>query len=452
MKNLWLLFLCLLAPCSSLHAARPNIVFIIVDDLACVMGCYGDGTARTPNMDKLAAQGVRFDRAYCQYPICGASRASFLSGRYPETIRVLGNTTKPLAHKKDSVFIPGYLRSHGYRSIGIGKVFHEGEGHTPPEQWDVMLEGKPKSKAENSLAAQRIKKPYAERGLEWAALQPGDDQSGDLVKADLALAELEKCARQPEKPFFLAVGFKKPHVPYCAPQRYFDLHPLEGVKLPVEPADWQKDVPEAAITHEADARGATELAKRESLRAYRACVSCTDDQIGRLITALEQHQLTKNTIIVLTSDHGYHLNDHGGMWHKMSLFDASARVPLIVKVPGIASGVCARPVQLIDLFPTFCEFATVPLHATLEGRSLLPLLREPQMKSAAPAHTLVQREQLGILGRSVSTGEFRYIEWDDGKAGKQLYDSKNDPQEWRNVIQAPAHTNKAAAMQQLVRR
>jgi iduronate 2-sulfatase len=430
---------------------RPNFLFIVVDDLACVLGCYGDATAKTPHMDKLAAQGVKFERAYCQYPICGASRASFLSGRYPETIRVLGNTTRPLQHKKDSVFLPGYLREQGYRSIGVGKIFHEGEGHTPEGSWDLDLPGKPKSKAENSLAALRIKKPYAERGLEWAALQQGDDDSGDIVKAKLALQQLELLAQQPTQPFFLAVGFKKPHVPYCAPQRYFDQHPLESVQLPVEPEDWQQGVPEIAITHEADARGATALQKRESLRAYRACVTCTDDQIGQLLAALDRLKLRQNTVIVLTSDHGYHLNDHGGMWHKMSLFDASARVPLIVAAPGLAAGVCSRPAQLIDLFPTFCDLAQAPLHPTLEGRSLLPLLRDPNAKSPNPAHTIVRREKEKILGRSVSTAEFRYIEWDNGKSGTQLYDSSTDPQEWKNLAQEAEHQGKATAMRKLLR-
>jgi iduronate 2-sulfatase len=442
----------LLFSTSLLQAAKPNVLFIIVDDLtANALGCYGDATAKTPNIDKLCGSSVRFTRAYCQYPICGASRASFLSGRYPETIRVLGNTTRPLAHAKDSVFIPGWVRQQGYHSIGIGKIFHEGEGHTPPEQWDVFHEGKPKSKRENALAAERIKKPYAERGIEWAALAPGDDLSGDLIKADAAIEELQKLKNQP-KPFFLAVGFKKPHVPYCAPQRYFDLHPLEGVKLPIEPADCLKSVPEAAITHEADASGASELSKRESLRAYRACVSCTDDQIGRLLAALEASGHAENTLILFTSDHGYHLNDHGGMWHKMSLFDASARVPLLIHAPGIAAGTCERPVQLIDLFPTVCNLTDTPAHATLEGRSLVPLLRDPRMKSATPAHTLVRREQTKIIGRSVSTGEYRYIEWNDGKQGTQLYDSRQDPNEWRNLTNEPAQAQKKETMAKKLRR
>jgi iduronate 2-sulfatase len=434
------------------ESTRPSFLFIVVDDLACVLGCYGDATARTPHLDRLAAQGVRFDRAYCQYPICNASRASFMSGRYPETIRVLGNTTKPLSYKKDSVFIPGYLRQYGYRSVGVGKIFHEGAGYTPPEQWDVELDGKPESKLENRVAAERIKKPYVQRGIEWAALPPGDDVSGDVVKANLALAELEKLARQPQQSFFLAVGFKKPHVPYCAPQRYFDLHPLKDVNLPMEPADCLHDVPEAAITHEADARDATELAKRESLRAYRACVSCTDDQIGHLLAALDRLRLAESTVIIVTSDHGYHLNDHGGMWHKMSLFDASARVPLLIRAPGIAPGVCARPVQLIDLFPTICGIAGIASHPTLEGRDLTPLLRDPHMKSPAPAHTIVRREKTGILGRSVSTGEFRHITWDDGAKGEQLYDSKSDPKEWRNLVNDPASTEKLGSMRKLIRR
>jgi iduronate 2-sulfatase len=451
MKQLLTLFLfLLLVPVTK--AQPPNFLFIIVDDLACVLGSYGDATAKTPHLDKLAAEGVRFSRAYCQYPICNASRASFMSGRYPETIQVLGNTTKPLAHKKDSVFIPGYLRQHGYRTVGVGKIFHEGAAYVPPEQWDVELEGKPKSKLENRVAAERIKKPYEERGIEWAALPQGDDESGDIVKAHLALEELTKLAQQPEKPFFLAVGFKKPHVPYCAPQRYFDQHPMESVQLPVEPADWSIDVPEAAITHEADARDATELAKRESLRAYRACVTCTDDQIGSLLAALNQLKLRDNTVVVITSDHGYHLNDHGGMWHKMSLFDASARVPLIISAPKTAPGVCERAVQLIDLFPTFCELAQVPVHSTLEGRSLLPLLGDPLMKSATPAHTIVQREKLKIMGRSVTTGEFRFIEWDAGKAGTQLYDSRADPNEWKNLTNSPEHQKKLGGMRSLIKR
>jgi iduronate 2-sulfatase len=448
MKYLLFLLLCL----NATAAERPNFLFIVVDDLACVLGSYGDATAKTPHMDKLAASGVRFERAYCQYPICGASRASFLSGRYPETIRVLGNTTKPLQHKKDSVFLPGYLRQQGYQSVGIGKIFHEGEGHTPEGSWDLYLAGKPKSKAENILAAERIKKPYEQRGLEWAALQPGDDESGDVVKARLALAELDKLAKNPAKPFFLAVGFKKPHVPYCAPQRYFDQHPLESVKLPEEPSDVLKNVPPLAITREADARSATALSKRESLRAYRACVTCTDDQIGLLLAELDRLALTEKTVVVLTSDHGYHLNDHGGMWHKMSLFDASARVPLLVRLPGVKPGVCPRPVQLIDLFPTFCELSQSPLHPTLEGRSLVPLLHQPEMDSAAPAHTIVRREKERVLGRSVSTGEFRFIEWDEGNAGTQLYDSKADPKEWKNLSESPDHETKRESMKKLIRR
>jgi uncharacterized sulfatase len=280
------------------------------------------------------------------------------------------------------------------------------------------------------------------RALSWLAAEGADEEQTDGLIATEAIRLLEANAG---RPFFLAVGFFRPHTPFIAPKRYFDLYPPEVIKLPVAPPDDRADIPSAAFAHNnPDPNyGLPAEACREALRAYLACVSFVDAQIGRVLTALDRLGLAGSTHVALWSDHGYHLGEHGGMWQKRSLFEESARAPLIIRAPGQAGNGRASPriVEFVDLYPTLAELCGLRVPAGLAGRSLGPLLREPAAPWAGAAFTQVLRPGDGrpFMGRSIRTERWRYTEWDEGRLGAELYDHATDPQEWRNLAADPAH-------------
>jgi uncharacterized sulfatase len=414
---------------------KPNVLFIVSDDLRVDLGCYG-AKVSTPNVDKLALRGVRFERAYCQYPLCGPSRCSLMSGLRPDTTGVVQNGL-PVRHRiKDLVTLPELFRLNGYVSMRVGKIYHlnipDGVG-TPgpddPQSWDSTFN--PKG-AEYSKDGDEYN-PNSKDGQSFRrVILSGDGkEQADYQSADEAIRLLRE---NKERPFFLAVGFIRPHVPELAPKAYFDLYPMKKIEAPKVAADDREGKPALAFQHDKLDLGMDERSIRESIRAYHATTSFMDAQVGRVIDELDKLGLAENTIITFISDHGYLLGQHHE-WQKMTLFDETCKVPVIVVAPQAKQrGAVARGlVESVDFYPTISELAGLKAPAALEGKSFVSLLDDPKRAGKDEAFTQVWRDRRGGSGRSVRTDRYRYTEWNEGKDGVELYDEENDPAEVKNL-------------------
>jgi uncharacterized sulfatase len=430
-------------------AEHPNVLVIAVDDMNNDLGCYGHPLVKSPNIDRLARRGVRFDRAYCQYPVCNPSRVSLLAGLRPDTTRVMDLETPPRTYLEDVVFMPQYFRKLGYHAAHVGKIFHTGEAFEDPPSWDVEVRETGKHPPEGAvIRGKKLDRPR-KYNMEWAELRSSDEETADGVVARTACGMLERLAAE-RKPFFLAVGFRRPHQPYAAPKKYFDLYPPAKIPPLNEPPEHLKRIPSAAFTYPPGTPPLAESDRQEVVAAYYACISFVDAQIGLVLDALDRLDLWGNTIVVFYSDHGYHLGEHGGMWHKMSLFEESARVPLVIVAPGAAGNgrACAGLVELVDIYPTLVELCGLPEPSGLEGRSLRPLLDDPAREGKQAAFTQARRE--AGMGRSVRTARWRYTEWDAGRQGAELYDHDADPREFVNLAGEPKWADVQAQMRRLL--
>ncbi len=458
-----------LAPVARAAEPKPNVLFIVSDDLDTRIRAYGDPVAITPNIDRLAKNGIRFDRAYCQYPLCNPTRSSVLSGMYPTTTKVLDNNTY-LTLKPGQRTMPDYFADHGYQVNRFGKVFHAqntglAEGADKPEKpagWFTPAE-RTKQQADDPDYWQKTHSPYRNmkvpdaKQYAWANVYeplPSTDRGLDAATADKALEVLDK-AGAAAKPFFLAVGFAKPHVPLSAPKEFFDLYKPEAMPLP---ADFDtepraiENFPRDEFRQNIDlfaGRPFTVDEARHAMRAYYACVSYLDAQVGRLLDKLKQTGLDRNTIIVFFGDHGWHLGEKG-MWAKGTLFEVSARGPMIIVDPlkSTAGQMCPRVVQYLDMYPTLLDLCALPKAPWLQGVSLKPLLENPKAAWNRPAYTVQVRDW--YLGRSVRNERFRYTEWDEGRRGASLFDHDKDPNEMRNLAQDPAHEAVVKLLRQLL--
>ena len=468
-----------------------NVLHIISDDLRPVLGCYGDPLAKTSATDRLAAQGVQFDRAYVQYPICGPSRASFLSGLRPQTTDYFGWDYPP-----DVPLMPAWFRSNGYFTAQLGKVFHQRHilGNpessirvlSPPDAWDVAdlcaTTDDPCGYGYLYSAALRKEDPRATRHVlargslcppgfkggwfwqEWAETDLRDEQTTDGIVVRRAAAAIERSVKE-GKPFYVAAGLRRPHQVLVAPKRYFDLYPLESIPAPPEePADHLKKVSALALNYEKSKAGRiySDEDRRRLWRAYYANVSFVDAQVDVLMKTLDRLDLWKNTVVVFHSDHGWQLGEHGGIGNKDVLFDESTHTPLIIAAPGYGgSGVtCPHPVELVDLFPTLAGLCELQPPANLDGVDLRASLKNPRGPAPrAGAVSVVKRhvkDRIGrgfsgrpltlekdagparrVLGRSVRTERWCYVEWDDGDLGIELYDQRHDSHEWNNLANDP---------------
>ncbi|MFN7936794.1 MAG: sulfatase [Bryobacteraceae bacterium] len=457
--------------------ARPNVLFVVVDDLDCRIGCYGDPVAKTPNIDRLAARGVRFERAYCQYPLCNPTRSSVLSGRYPLNTKVLDNNTW-LVLEPGQQILPRYFESNGYQTAEFGKIWHPpNRGHVrgdqPPQlpapaagratqQWFTPAE-RARQQDQNPAYWDNIHSPYRNMQVPapwtyaWANVYgplPDGDPGVDAPIADRAIATLEQMAAG-GKPFFLSVGFHRPHVPLTAPKKYFDL--FDPAEMPL-PADFDTEpraipgVPRDEFRQNIDlfaARSFSAQEAREAMRAYYACSAYMDEQLGRVLDKLDALGQRDNTIIVFWGDHGWHLSEKG-MWAKGTLFETSARGPLLICDPRKTKGKPSkRVVQYLDLFPTLTDLCGLPKPAWAQGTSLRPLLENPEARWDRVAYTVQARNW--FIGRSVRDERWRYTEWDEGRRGSALYDHDSDPHEMRNVATNPAHTAVVARMKKMLR-
>lgn len=453
-----------LAPLPSAEAAdRPNVLFLISDDLNNALNTYGHPQMKTPNIDRLAARGVRFERAYCQFPLCGPSRNSMLTGLYPNSTGILSNAQIFRQSIPSHVSLPQAFRLDGYFAARIGKLYHYGvprsvgtNGHDDPGSWELELNPAGVDRLEEEPKIFTLTPGQFGGTLSWYASPKSDEYHTDGIMASDAEWVLERCARQADRPFFLAVGFYRPHTPYVAPEAYFDHYPLEQMPLVEGVEEDQKDIPPAGLmSSKREQDKLTDELRREAIQAYYASISFMDAQVGRVLDALDRLGLAENTIIVMTSDHGYHLGEHG-LWQKMSLFEESARVPMIIAAPGVSKGgtVAPAPVGLIDLYPTLAELCGVEAPENLQGQSLVPILKDPDEPGRGWSLSQVTRGGGGqgrFFGYSIRTPRWRYTEWDEGNRGLELYDHEADPLEQTNLADCPNHVETITELSRLLR-
>ncbi len=459
---------------------RPNVLFIAVDDLRPELGCYGATHIKSPHIDRLAERGTVFLRAYCQQAICGPSRTSLLTGLRPDTTKVWGNHTHFRQRLPNVVTLPGHFKNHGYHTQGMGKIFHgsfprkafayyRGCDMHDPRSWSVpsWLGGPRYYYTPEGIAAarrdfQRISGKsgsaldgwvdYFCRGLATEAPEILDEvpYDGELaVRAAQALRE----RKQEDRPFFLAVGFIKPHLPFVAPKKYWDLYDAKQIELAGNPYK-PRGTPAVAMHGFGELRYYSDIPRRgpvsddkarRLIHGYYACVSYVDAQIGRVLSELDRLGLRDRTIVCLWGDHGWHLGDHG-LWCKHTNFENATRAPLIVCAPGAKSPgrKTNALVEFVDIYPTLAELAGLPVPKALDGTSRALLLDDPARRGADTA--LSQYPRGKAMGRSMRTDRYRFTIWQDRGGGKQilaveLYDHQNDPQENHNLAVRPEHAS-----------
>ncbi len=398
---------------------KPNVLFIAVDDLRTSLGCYGDPLAKSPNMDRLASESRLFNRAYTHQAVCGPARTAILTGRLPDHNRSWHNRNLFRHTNPDSVTLPQLFKNHGYHTQAMGKVFSGDERELDPVSWSVpeVLHGEGwKNYALPRSAGAGKQMPYE-------AADVPDDGYSDGKLANLAVATLGKLKQQAQ-PFFLAVGFFKPHLPFNAPKKYWDLHDPAKFDLPGEP-ERVRGAPEIAYHTHRELGGYTGMPEDDRLNAaqtrtlrhgYYACVSYTDAQVGKVLDALKRLELERNTIVVLWGDHGYALGD-AGRWCKGTNWDLDTRVPLLLHVPGMAQPGHATNaiVEYVDVYPTLAELADLPAPSYLAGRSLTPILRDPASRGREFAFSQFSRPfsaaAPAAMGYTMRTATHRYTRW-----------------------------------------
>jgi len=476
-----IIFFVLLLSNFVLCAQKPNILLIISDDLNTRIGPYMEIDKHTPMLDRLASEGVQFSRTYCQYPLCGPSRASLMSGLYPQTNGILKNNDEPGSYKKENPSLSnhpsmaGFFREHGYFTARVSKIFHMGvpggiERGTPggdePDSWDYAYNVMgPETMSPGTLELLSPKNKHY--GSNFARMILPDEYAisqADYLAASQAIAILEnRAGKVPEggtnkqkikkdAPFFLAVGFVRPHVPLIAPSSCFDHYPADEVDLP----DFKigDNVPEQALRRQNHKIwGMNDLQKRQTIGAYMASVRFMDRQVGRLLDALDRLELRNNTIVIFLSDHGYNLGEHD-CWSKVSLWEGSVRIPMIISVPGYENNYgekCKNITELIDLYPTLtelCGFSGLQ-PSILQGKSLADYIKgNASGNEKKYAYTV----SYGGKDATIRTDRWRYTRWaeDTGKNNEELYDHKNDPEEHVNLVDKPEYGETLEEMRKML--
>ncbi|MBK1875329.1 sulfatase [Pelagicoccus mobilis] len=434
----------------SAERAGPNVLFIAVDDLAAALGCYGDKVAITPNIDRLAATGVRFDRAYNQLPLCNPTRASVMTGLRPDEIKVYDLDAHFRDTVPDAITLSQRFMQEGWFSARVGKIYHYNvpasigtDGFDDPPSWQRTVNPYGRDKTDEDLIFNAEPHRKISAALSWLAADGKDEEQTDGM---ITTEAIKIMAEKKNEPFFLGVGFFRPHTPYVAPKKYFDMYPLSQMRLPYAPENDREDVPTAAFAHNNPVPhyNLDELTCRKAMQAYYACVSFIDAQVGRLLDALDELEIADNTIVVFWSDHGYHLGEHNGIWQKRTLFEQGSRTPLIIRAPGLAGNGQASPriVEFVDIYPTLTDVAGISSPDGLAGRSLRPLLEGPIREWDGEAVTQILRPaddrlDTQVMGCSIRTHRWRYTEWAEGESGVELYDHYSDPMEFNNLALNP---------------
>lgn len=456
----WLIGLCFLAlPAWGVaqdKSPRPNVLFLICDDLNCDLSCYGHPLVKSPNIDRLAQRGVRFQNAYCQYPLCGPSRASFMTGMYPDQTLVHRNAIYIREHVPNVKTMSQMFRDAGYLATRIGKIYHYNVpkhigtgGHDDPFSWDKTINPRGRDVIEESKIFSL--RPGSFGGtLSWLAAEGTDEEQTDGIAATEAESLLKQYG-QTKQPFFLAVGLYRPHTPYVAPKKYFDLYPLDKIQVPQVPEGYLKTLPEPArqsITRKKEQLNLEEDLAKQAIQAYYASITFADAQLGRILDALDGSGLAENTVIVFTSDHGYHMGEHGH-YQKTTLFENATHVPLIIAGPGVkATGQTAKsPVEMIDFYPTLAELCGLKPPKTISGVSLVPALNDA---TATPREAAFSQYANGY---SLRTPRYRYTEWgEDGSLGAELYDHQTDPKEMKNLAGSKEYAKTKEELSQQIRK
>jgi arylsulfatase A-like enzyme len=453
MKSLAIaLFVSLVASSTGAAAEKLNVLFIAIDDLRPELHCYGNTLIQSPNIDALAARSLQFNRAYCQLALCNPSRSSFLSGRRPETLHVFDLKTFLRDGNPDLVTLPELFKNNGYTSLSFGKIFHTGNGnHEDPQSWsEKAWKPRPEPSTQPGRAPQEAgnEDPHAD-DLPYETPNVDDSKLADGQTADAVIEALRK---NKDKPFFIGCGFHKPHMPFVAPRKYWDMYDGNAIKLAPN-QNPPTGAPEFASNNASELRRYFGVPKtgpipediqRNLIHAYFACVTYVDAQIGKVLDELDKQGLRKKTIVVLLGDHGYQLGEHG-TWNKRTNWEIATRVPLLISMPG-AKGNSQKTdalAELVDLYPTLAAACGLALPDKLEGKDLSALLSNPNTPWKKAAFSVYEKNVKGMgqtLGRAMRTDRYRFIEWSGKTSDKkvyELYDEQTDPMENTNLADLP---------------
>lgn len=456
-RSLFIAFLLLSLSAFSHEKKKPNVLFIISDDLTTTaIGAYGNPVPKTPVIDQLAKESTVFTRAYTQYPVCGPSRASFMFGYYPNATQTYDYVSGRENVGPDRPFLAELFKQNGYYTARVSKIYHMGipidiengtDGKDNAASWTEKFNSQgPEWKAEGKaeLVQNNADGSIERKGGNVMTIVQAS--GGDLAHSDGKTVEKasELLRTHKDKPFFLAVGFVRPHVPFVAPAAYFSPFPYEGIKLPTQVENDWDDIPERGINYvTSENADMNDVQKQKAIAAYYASVSYMDAQVGKVLKTLKEEGLEENTIVIFTSDHGFHLDEHE-FWMKVSLHEESVKVPMMIKVPGRKPAVANSFTELLDLYPTLAELAGLEYPKGIQGKSLVPILKTPSKKVRDFAFSVTQ----GGKSFLIRTDKWAYIQYDeDAGAGMELYDMETDPMQFTNLAKEASHQSVVKEMQ-----
>lgn len=423
-----------------------NVLFIVADDLTKTLGCYGHPVVKTPHIDQLAARGIQFNQAYCNFAVCNPSRSSFLTGMTPETTTIQDNRVPLQSVIGDWVSMPALFKQNGFYTMSLGKIYHGNrEEHNDLKGWDEIYGYKA-----TDMGKKGEGRNMTDGVLKWCNWRAAEGNDEDQADGQIAKKAVEFIKADHDKPFFLAVGFHKPHDPFVAPKKYFDLYPLEDCDPPVLPEGWEPPYEYTLPGETKTFNKFTDQERREFLRSYYACSSFMDAQVGKVLKALKESGQMDNTLIFFLGDHGYHLGEHN-WWNKVTLFEKGTSAPFIVAGQSAGKkGVQSDAMfEYIDIYPTLAELLDLDNTPDyLEGKSFASVIQNPSLPFRSEVRAIIRRGEM--TGRMVKNVEWRYIEWDEGKMGNELYAQADDPMEYHNLAHDAEYAEVVSSMRELL--